>query len=362
MTNQSGGIRRSSWHTFRRRLLLVRLLLRGPMSREELIEAVQGELGEEGYPAAAASALKHDLDALKREYACRISFQRISGAYMLEDLGELALLELPDPCMEALAFLDASFPAGSALPEHANIRELLERVIRLLPTSRQHEHQQQRGSMRLDLAGRVPNRINRDVLKKLRQAIDDRQEVEFDYLSLRDEHHPRRHRVAPYRVFFRPEGHGYLDATLLEATPAGPEPVHAAIDYRLDRIIVGSVKILHTMLPPQRIQPPTFTLRYQLLPVVARRRDVAAYFPQTVITYHEDGSATVTATVTNLWQTRQILLRYGTGCTVLEPPELVALFSQTASGLAQIYGVSAEQGTGSAAHSSQDGAMYEVGE
>jgi hypothetical protein len=56
------------------------------------------------------------------------------------------------------------------------------------------------------------------------------------------------------------------------------------------------------------------------------------------------------------------LLRYGTGCTVLEPPELVALFSQTASGLAQIYGVSAEQGTGSAAHSSQDGAMYEVGE
>jgi hypothetical protein len=74
-----------------------------------------------------------------------------------------------------------------------------------------------------------------------------------------------------------------------------------------------------------------------LHPVVARRRDVATYFPQTHIDYHEDGSATVTAVVTNLWQTRQILLRYGTGCCVLEPPELVALFRETASGLAQMY-------------------------
>ena len=29
---------------------------------------------------------------------------------------------------------------------------------------------------------------------------------------------PPRHRVAPYGIFFRPEGHGYLDATLLEVT------------------------------------------------------------------------------------------------------------------------------------------------
>jgi predicted DNA-binding transcriptional regulator YafY len=256
---------------------------------------------------------------------------------VLDDLGELALLELPDACMEALAFLDASFPEGSALPEHANIRALLERMVRLLPASRQEQHRSKQCAMMLDLAGRVPNRIDRASLRKLRDAIEHRQEVAFDYLGLMDIDQPRRHRVAPYRIFFRPEGHGYLDATLLEARPAGKESVHAAIDYRLDRVIPGSVEILPTMLPPERIQPPSFALCYHLLPEVARRRDVAAYFPQTQIEYHDDGSATVTAVVTNLWQARQVLLRYGTGCKVLRPPELVELFRQTAQGLASLY-------------------------
>jgi hypothetical protein len=64
---------------------------------------------------------------------------------------------------------------------------------------------------------------------------------------------------------------------------------------------------------------------------------VAAYFPDTQIAYHDDGGATVTAMVTNLWQTRQILLRYGDACEVLEPAELVALFRKTAHGLSEIY-------------------------
>ena len=116
MTHPTGGTKRSSWLTFRRRLLLVRVLLRGAASAAELIAAVQAELGEEGYPPAAAAALKHDLDALKAEYGCQIGYQRKRGVYALTDLGDLALLDLPAECMEALAFLDASFPAGAALP------------------------------------------------------------------------------------------------------------------------------------------------------------------------------------------------------------------------------------------------------
>jgi hypothetical protein len=91
------------------------------------------------------------------------------------------------------------------------------------------------------------------------------------------------------------------------------------------------------MLPPQRVQPRSFVLRYWLHPAVARRRDVAAYFPSTQLAYHDDGSATVMATVTNLWQTRQILLRYGDACQVLDPPELIALFRATARGLSALY-------------------------
>jgi predicted DNA-binding transcriptional regulator YafY len=335
MSRHARGAKRSSRLTFRRRLLLVRLLLRGPATAADLIAAVGRELGDEGYPPAAASALKHDFDALKSEYGCAIRYQRAQRQYILDDLGDLALLDLPDSCLEALAFLDASFPPGGPLPEHASIRELLERVTALLPAARRGLERANRDAMRLELGARA-DRIDPLTLRTVRRAIARRQELEFDYLSTFDDA-PRRHRVAPYLVFFRPEGHGYLDATLLEATPRGGEQPYAAIHYRLDRIVAGSARVLPAVLPPERRAPPAYTLRYRLLPVVARRHDVAAYFPETEIAYHDDGSATITARVTNLWQARQVLLRYGDACRVLEPPELVQLFQRTARGLGEIY-------------------------
>lgn len=336
MSHPTGGTKRSSWLTFRRRLLLVRTLLRAPASGPELIAAINAELGEQGYPEAAPAALKHDFDALKGEYGCIIRYDRAARQYVLDDLGELALLDLPDACMEALAFLDASFPAGSGLPEHAHIRSLLERVQLLLPPARQAQLRRQRHALRLHVgAGAGP--IDPTVLDLVKRACDQRRELAFDYRSTFDGETPRRHRVAPYGIFFRPEGHGYLDATLLEVNPRGGETIYSAIDYRLDRIVPGTVTVLPTMLPPERIPAPRYALRYKLVPQVARRRDLASIFPDSQITYNPDGSATVTATVTNLWQARQILLRYGDACTVESPPELRALFGRTARGLAAIY-------------------------
>jgi predicted DNA-binding transcriptional regulator YafY len=335
--HSGGGTKRSSWLTFRRRLLLVRALLRGPATGAELIAGINGELGEQGYPEAAAAALKHDFDALKGEYGCQISYDRLSRRYQLAELGELALLDLPDPCMEALAFLEASFPEGSGLPEHANLRALLERVVLLLPPARQAQHRRRRSPIRLGV-GRGAGRIEPRTLTLVKQAVEGRRELAFDYLSTFDGELPRRHRVAPYGIAFRAEGHGYLDATVLEVAPRGGETLLAAIDYRLDRIVAGSVELLPTMLPPIRPGPPTYALRYSLVPQVAHRRDVAAYFPNTRISYRDDGGAEVTATSSNLWQARQILLRYGDACIVHEPAELVALFRRTAEGLARLYG------------------------
>lgn len=333
---RGGGIKRSSWLTFRRRLLLVRALLLGAASGDELVTLINAELGEQGYPEAAVAALKHDFDALKGEYGCQIRYDRSTRRYHLEDLGELALLDLSDPCMEALAFLEASFPEGSGIPEHANLRELIDRVVLLLPPARQAQHRRRRSAIRLGV-GRSLGRIDPDVLTIVKHAIEQRRELSFDYLSTFDLDLPRRHRVAPYGITLRPEGHGYLDATVLEVTPRGGEVIHAALDYRLDRIVAGSAVVLPTVLPPLRISPPSYQIRYRLVAQVARRRDVATYFPNSVITYHADGSAEVTATVTNLWQARQILLRYGDACLVHEPVELVELFRKTAQGLANLY-------------------------
>jgi predicted DNA-binding transcriptional regulator YafY len=217
------------------------------------------------------------------------------------------------------------------------VRDLLKRMMTLLPPQRHERLAQRRDIITLRMPESPSERIDAATLRIVRRAIARRQELVFDYLGTFDEDTPRRHRVAPYLVFFRPEGHGYLDATLLEATPHGNEIVRSAIHYRLDRIVPGSARLLPQMLPPQRVAPPTYTIRYRLLPVVARRRDVAAYFPNTIIDYQPDGGAFVTATITNLWQARQILLRYGTACEVVEPAELVELFRATARGLAALY-------------------------
>ncbi len=338
MKSSKGGTRRSSWLTFRRRLILVRTLLRRPMSRDDLVAVVQYELGDEGYPSDTVSALKNDLDALKGEYGCRIRFHRHMNCYVLEDMGDLALLDLPDDCLEAISFLDASFPAGNDISAYASVRSLLDRIVKLLPRQRQREHAQGRHALSIQLPGSSTHSLDPDTLLTVRRAIEHRHELSFHYCSNTDDQTHTQHRVAPYDIYFSVEGHTYLDATLLDVAPRHPATViPAAIHYRIDRIVAGTAQVLPTVLPPERIKPRSYRLRYQLVPAVARRCDVSAYFPDTEITYHDDGSATVTATVTNLWQTRQILLRYGSACEVLEPPELIALFCATIDGMARTY-------------------------
>lgn len=131
MAQRRGGIKRSSQLTFRRRLFIARLLLLGPASTDDLITAVQQELGSEGYPAAAVAALKHDLDALKSSYGCRITYRRDAGGYVLEDLGSLALLKGSDIVREALKVLEDRFPTDSTDAGAAHVHALL-RHLRLL--------------------------------------------------------------------------------------------------------------------------------------------------------------------------------------------------------------------------------------
>ncbi|KAB8141852.1 WYL domain-containing protein [Chloroflexia bacterium SDU3-3] len=334
MTSHTGGIKRSSQFTFRRRLTLIRQLLREPQRADDLIDAARLALGDESYPVAAQAALKHDLDALKAEYGCDIRFDRSSRRYVLEDLGELALLDLPDTCMEALSFLDATFPEGGAIPQHAYIHQLLKHVRSLLPQSRRDMLARQHGTISLALRDGGTDQIDAATLATVRRACKHR-ELFFRYRSAAFDHESW-FRVAPYEVFFSPEGHSYLDATPLDSSehiPIRNEPKH----YRIDRIVPGSAKVLPQVLPPTRPQPPTYQLRYRLSSNVAKRRDVATYFPNTVFDYHDDGTATVTATITNIWQARHILLRYGSGCTVESPPELVEMFRDTVRGMVAAY-------------------------
>lgn len=337
MTKKSGGTKRSSWLTLHRRLILVRILLQKATSKQELIQRVQAEMGEQGYPEATESALKHDLDALKTFYGCVIKFQRRSGKFVLKTAGVLALLDLSDYGMEALSLLNTRFRPEGDFPEYSNIRALLEHIALLLPEHQQEQFYAVNNSFQHPLSEEHTKPINAQVSAKIKRAINQKKLIEFDYESSFDGIKTRRHRVAPYGIVFEPEEQSYLDATLIHVSPAGNEVPQSTLCYRINRIVKNSVTILPESCPDIRPEPVSHTLRYVLSPEAAQRTDVAAYFPNTKVKHHNDGRATITATTTNLWQAQQILLRYGIACEVQEPPELVAMFRDMAQKFSSIY-------------------------
>ena len=67
------------------------------------------------------------------------------------------------------------------------------------------------------------------------------------------------------------------------------------------------------------------------------RNGVSRHFDAQHVDLHADGSATVTARITDLFDARRILLSYGENCTVLEPPELVKQMRTVAADFSRKY-------------------------
>jgi predicted DNA-binding transcriptional regulator YafY len=327
MERVSRGNKRSSWSTFKRRLLIVRLLLRSPQTKAQLIENIQQSLGDNGYQKDPNSALKNDFDALKIEFGCEIKFNRKHAQYALHNLGELALLDLSDECFDALLFLDSNFPQGEAVPDFVNVPTLLQQIIQLLPPERRETLTKKRAP-RIARIAPTTDQVSPKLLAKLEKVLK-QQEISFEYKSNQPDTPLIWYRVAPYNIEVKPDGHIYLDAATLEINPKQATLILPTNQmYRIDRIQEHTLQILPTVLPPYRSGLKIVTLRYWLHPNVARRKDISHHFPETQVTYQEDGSAIVTAKTNNLWQARQTLFRYGSACIVQEPPELVELFKK----------------------------------
>ena len=170
-------------------------------------------------------------------------------------------------------------------------------------------------------------------LQTVQRAVG-RQQIRFAY------HSPysgaatvETHQVAPYALLYR-DGYLYLDGYCYESSVAKLR--RRWVRYRLDRV-AGGVTLLPYPLPPTAPARPVYTIRYQLSPPAAHRQDVAEWFAQTTVQFQADGAALVTGETSDLWQARQILLRYREHCRVLEPPELIELMRESVARLAQLY-------------------------
>lgn len=332
MPRTSGGDKRSSWQVFHRRLFVVRRLIRGPASADTLIAEARLFFGDpEIYPPSDGTALRHDLSALRGEFECQIE-RDVLGRYVLGSPGRLALLDLADTDLESLAFLVATF-RDSTLPNAPQVDALLDRIMSLLPDERRAALERPRRDVRLDHP--QPSAATPDhTLRQLRRALH-RQEVAFTYRSsYAGDGTVVQHRVAPYDLLFR-DGHTYLDGFCLDCGVADMSRRYRL--YRLDRIVGGSLQILPTRLAPVAPPRPTYRLRYRLSATVARQRDIALWFPGSQVEWAPDGAALVTGRTTDLWQARQILLRYREHCQVLDPPELIEMLRDSLRRMQAIY-------------------------
>ncbi len=325
--NKSGGSR-STYLKLRRALVMFSVLRSGPGSEKELIAAVQEQVGADAYRAAPHHSFRGDLALLRGELCCQIGYHRGEGLYVLEGVNNPYLtLSLSEEGLEALALLRGAFQIG--VPHADKVQSLLDYIEDNLP-------EDQRRALRVDpllslsLAPAGDWARHRDKLAIVERAMAKKQQLEFEYLSPQYER-PRRHVVEPVGDSLRyREGHLYF-----EGYPVGE---YEALTFRVDRIVPGSAQVLPTRFAPRKRRKRIYTLRYRLSPKVARH-DVSERFPGQTVERHEDGSATITAQIDDLFWATRTLLKYGANCQVLEPPELVREMGRVVGEMAGMYDV-----------------------
>lgn len=335
--------RDSEWMTMRRCLALLQRLLRGPATKAELMAAVHDQVGDEAYltnpSTRRSSAFEKDIyQRLPEHLGTEVRFDRRAGVYELVGLSGLPGFDLSDDALEALAFLEDTFQAGT--PHHEKVMALRHHLHACLPEARRRELARQRVALRVDLRRLDAGVIAPVVEERVERALASRRLLRFFYRSpLYEDGLPRRHDVEPYELTFDTQRrHHYLYAFCRQTSgPEGGQDVRQYIYYRLDRILADGIEVLESKLAPTGPRGKRYQLVYRLAPAVARLGEVTQHFDEMQVTLEADGSAEVRAETGNLFFAVRTLLHYGQNCQVLGGPEALREMREIVQAMAQLY-------------------------
>lgn len=335
--------RGSEWVALRRSLAILRRLLQGPATGEDLIEAVRQAVGPEAYPAqkrARQEAFKRDRENLRDKLEASFHYEAQTGCYTLDDPGLCGSLTLPESELLALRLLSETF--ASEMGEQAEVQSLLERLVARLPPEDRLRLESISLPVDLDVfQGIDAATISPRVWETANRAARERRKLAFNYISpMQADQLPRYHEVAPYRVRFR-RGHWYLYAyDLYWRNPYGAEWRDSGHrNFRLGYFVNDErLAILPGVLPPGQRRPPRYRVQYVLKPAVGRGA-ISRYFDEMQVKRLPDGSAEVSGFTDNDWEAVRILLGYGENCVVLGGEEVLRLMERHARGMAQNYGL-----------------------
>jgi predicted DNA-binding transcriptional regulator YafY len=336
----SRGKRESHWLVIRRCLAIVRRLVRGPASGQELISFVRSQVEPEAYsldPAAARLAFKRDRRYLNRELGVAWNYDPSAQQYALSSLGGLAVLDLSDELLAALNVLYGTFEDYES--PQVPVKPLLDFIADLLPVDRQRDLARLAQVMRVDMRELDEERIPGRVWQAVKRATDLHRQLAFNYYSPQQrDGQPRYWVVAPLELRFR-RGHWYLACWELRWRShlgSGNRPTYRrfrlryiAADERLE-VLPARTAVAHRRRPRYRVH-------YVLKPAVGRG-DISRHFEEMSVERQPDGSAVVRGFCDDEWEAVRILLGYGENCVVLGGAEVVALMRRRVQGLAENYG------------------------
>ena len=321
---------RSSHLAFERALAMLGRLLEGDATRDELIAHTQAMV-EGAYERSPFDSFARDLRLLRNLGFC-IRFSRAQKVYKIENFDHSALqLHLSKPALEALTLLKATF---QDLPHQERVQALVQEIEARLPAATRAKFERE-PLPRLAFQPADAWEKHKDNLSVVERAMERHQLLEFLYLSLRHPEgtEPKLHQVEPYNLEYR-DGHLYFEGYNLKTDKVYP--------YRVDRLVPGTVKLLPDMFVPRQKTTPLITIRYRLSAEIARF-GASIRFRNQREERQPDGSVVVTAEANNLFEATRKLLRYGSCCRVLEPPELVELMRTEAVKLATLYEYESEE-------------------
>lgn len=316
---------------FRRRFAILILLHAGPCTFEMIITSLAKDgfffhdhaLGAVKTVQLQKYQLEQDIEAL-RVSNCDIRYDRKSKRYRWDNspFG----LSLDQAQLTTFATLFDTF-AHTTMIHAGDINNLLSHLLERLPIAQQEWLARKHSAFSIDLHETTDYR-NADPLtiKRIEQAIQQGQQLEFSHRRSHDGQ-VHRHVIEPQPLVFE-RGHVYLKGWSLDF---GKE-----LSFRLDYILPGTARVLPTSIAHSRPTPRSYILRYRLGAEIARN-SVSEHFEGQRVERHEDGSATVTAQITDLFKALRILISYREHCVVLDPPELVEQMRSSVTKLHEIY-------------------------
>ncbi|GAB4483917.1 MAG: hypothetical protein OHK0031_07660 [Anaerolineales bacterium] len=308
--------RGTEWLPFLRVLAMLRRLMEGAATNEQLVQAVLDLVGPEAYPSAPRArmyAFKHDRSKMKNLLGVDFVFDARNKIYVLNDAGPYGRVSFSPQMLKALALLSRQY--DNAVGELAGVRELVQQIIGWLPPEARRKMELFGETVELDFGQDVDcSVVSPRVWEVVNRAWKQHRKLAFNYLSPRREgQDPVYHELAPYQIRFQ-DGHWYLRGYALNGALFGETPF---LRFRLSYIVEDE----HLLVLPSKVEahyrePPRFLVHYWLAPEIGRG-EISHRFAEMQITRNADGSAEVRAMADDVWEAARTLLAYGESCIVL---------------------------------------------